>query len=398
MDQRSLVVCAIFKDAAQALPEWIAYHCAIGFDRFVLYDNASTDGGADLLRRFPLADRVTVIQWPQPQGQLSAYRHFIDIFAPAYDWAAFIDVDEFILPLDGSRLQDTLQRCGHASAILLNGRVFGPAGHEEPADGLVIEAYDMRVDDALPVNRHVKSIVRCADLLDVTQDPRIFRLKGPVCNALGQEVPNVGVQQAACFQGLAINHYYTKSRREWLAKVNRDRAMAGGPNHAADLFDQLAAACQVKDETIKAYAPRVRDLLGMGATAAPAVAAPASAMPAATVPPELASVPWAAGAPAGSQPAAGWFVATPSAAPPPVQGQRWTARGPDALEHAAGLALVFRDRSRPAAPWLAALRGDAATLIDPDFLLDEAGRLRDFPDEQEARAACDAALDDYQSG
>src|SRR5487761_1966786 len=128
MDHRSFVVCAMFRDDARYLPEWVAYHHAIGFDRFVLYDNASTDGGADLLRRFPLADRVTVIQWPQPQGQLPAYRHFIDIFAPAYAWAAFIDVDEFILPLGGASLQDTLRRCDQSSAILVNGRVFGPAG------------------------------------------------------------------------------------------------------------------------------------------------------------------------------------------------------------------------------------------------------------------------------
>ena len=128
MDRRSLAVCAIFKNEAPYLLEWIAYHRVIGFDRFVLYDNASTDGGADLVRRSPLTDCATVIHWPQRPGQLSAYRHFIDIFAPAHDWAAFIDLDEFILPLGGNSLADTLQRCSHASAVLANWRVFGPAG------------------------------------------------------------------------------------------------------------------------------------------------------------------------------------------------------------------------------------------------------------------------------
>ena len=132
MDRRSLAVCAIFKNEAPYLLEWIAWHRVIGFDRFVLYDNGSTDGGAELIRHSPLADRVTLIHWPQRPGQLSAYRHFIDIFAPAYEWAAFIDLDEFILPLGDNTLRDTLGRCGQASAVLVNWRVFGPAGHEEP--------------------------------------------------------------------------------------------------------------------------------------------------------------------------------------------------------------------------------------------------------------------------
>ena len=68
----------------------------------------------------------------------------------------------------------------------------------------------------------------------------------------------------------------------------------------------------------------------------------------------------------------------------------------DAQEHGRGLALVFRDRSRPGAPWLAALRGEASGLIDPDFLLDDAGRLRDFTDAAEARIACEAILAEYQ--
>ena len=74
----------------------------------------------------------------------------------------------------------------------------------------------------------------------------------------------------------------------------------------------------------------------------------------------------------------------------------WISRGTDAQEHTRGLALVFRDISRSGAPWLAALRGAAAGLIDPDFLLDDWGRLRDFADDSEARAACEAILADYE--
>jgi len=410
MDRRSLAVCATFRNQAAYLLEWIAYHRVIGFDRFVLYDNGSTDGGADLIRNSPLADRVTVIHWPQRPGQLAAYRHFIDIFAPAYDWAAFIDVDEFVLPLDGTTLQDALQRCAQASAVLVNWRVFGPAGHEEPAPGLVIEAYDLRADDSLPVNRHVKSIVRCADLLDVTQTPHEFRLKGPACNALGQEVPNVSLQQSPCHQGLVINHYYTKSRREWVAKMH-GAGSAGdalAPRYTEDVFDHLAAACQVKDETIKAFAPSVRSLLA-GAVAGmplPASVAPVAAPePAGPVHANFAPVAAPVSVPPRDEPT-GCIPerSTPALQPAAVPAQaapgiaRWRPSGSDAQERLDGLALVFRDRSRPSAGWLAALRGRAAGLIDPDFLLDDSGRLRDFASDEDARAACETILAEYQLG
>lgn len=424
---RSLAICAFFKDQARFLPEWLAYHRAIGFDRFVLYDNGSTDGSAEAIRHSPLSDRVALIQWPQPQGQLAAYRHFIDIFAPAYEWAAFIDPDEFILPCDGQTLQDTLQRCARASAVLVNGRVFGPSGHQEPPPGLVIESYDMRVDDALPVIRHVKSIVRCAELLDVGSEPRTFRLIGAACNPLGLEVPNEPVQAEACCHGLVINHYYTKSRRDWLQRVERDGALDGakGPGFAMELLDQLAAACVVKDEVIKAWAPQVRALLGMGEAVAPGagvaappegsvpavapipppapVASPAVATPAAVAGPAAVPVPTMPAAPpaAAPTPAAPAYSAMPVVSPEPVlpaavpapPQPHWVALGPDALERSDGLAMVFRDRSRTATPWLAALRGGAVRHIDPEFLLDDAGRLRDFPNEDAARAACEAVLE-----
>lgn len=430
MDRRSLAVCAVFKNEARYLLEWIAYHRVIGFDRFVLYDNGSTDGGADLIRSSPLADRVTVVHWPQRPGRLSAYRHFIDIFAPAYDWTAFIDVQEFILPLDGTTVSDTLQRCAQASAVLVNWRVFGPAGHEAPAPGLVVEAYDLRAEDALPVNRHVKSIVRCADLLDVMQTPHEFRVKGPACNPLGQEVPNTAVQQTPCHHGLVINRYHTRSRREWLARAQGSNAMLDDARleYTEDMFNHLEAVCHVRDTTIQAYVPPVRALLperstSVGATTSlnPDEPAATPAVPGQawepvvepsggidTVAAAIADPSWPSRLPAfptprrlEPQPATGQAPGTATAqhaAPAPAPAAGWAASGPDAQQHRNGLALVFRDRSRSTAPWLAALRGRAAGLIDPDFLLDESGRLRDFPTDQEARAACEAALTEYQLG
>src|SRR5947209_4668609 len=39
----SLAICAIFKDEAPYLAEWVTFHRLMGVDRFYLYDNRSTD-------------------------------------------------------------------------------------------------------------------------------------------------------------------------------------------------------------------------------------------------------------------------------------------------------------------------------------------------------------------
>ena len=381
MATQKLAICAIFKNEAPFLLEWIAYHIAVGFEHLVLYDNDSTDGGAALIRNSPLAERVTVIHWPQRPGQLSAYRHFIDIFAPGFDWATFIDIDEFILPLNRGGISETLDRLGNASAVLVHRRVFGPSGKDERPDGLVIENYDRRAPDEFDMNRHVKSLVRCADLLDVTQNPHEFMVRGLVFNTAGRLSPNVAVQETACHEALVINHYHTRSRQDWQAKIARGSAMfdQSEPRYDVALIDHFADACQLEDRTIQSFVPEVRVLLGVAASApppTPAVAPPVVAPPVVT--PPVVTPPVVAAQPA-------------RVIEQPVEAARgWIWAGPNAQQHTA--ALVFRDGSRDGKPWLAALRGRPASLVDPDFLVDQAGRIRDFATDAEARAACEAAL------
>src|SRR5579863_9708088 len=96
-----IAICAIFKDEARDLLEWLAYHTMIGVDQFFLYDNGSSDGGSDLVRRSSFARHVMVTNWPDRPGQLSAYNHFRVHHVASFTWVGFIDIDEFIMPLTG---------------------------------------------------------------------------------------------------------------------------------------------------------------------------------------------------------------------------------------------------------------------------------------------------------
>lgn len=320
-----LGACAIFRNEAPYLLEWLAYHMAVGVDRFVLYDNRSTDGGADRVRQSAFAERVTVVPWPDEPGQLSAYAHFVAHHAARFDWVAAIDLDEFLLPLDAPSVPAMLARYDGFSGVMVSWLVFGPSGWNRPPPGLVIESYHQRAAEDLPLNHHVKTIYRGADVLGVTRNSHEFDLRGPVCNTAGQAVPNTGIQPVPCHTGMVLNHYQTRSRQEWTAKLRRGSAMivSDQPRYPPELIDHYVDVCRTEDRRIMRWIPEVQRLLRDG--------------------------------------------------PPPL---------PEPF--------VFQDRSRPDAPWHAALRDRADPFAAPRLLCDRDGRPLAFPTERDAEAACDA--------
>jgi hypothetical protein len=257
-----IAVCAIFKDEAPYLLEWVAFHKMIGVDLFVLYDNGSTDGGPDMIRNSSFARNVTLIEWADRPGQLSAYRHFHENYAKDFTWAAFIDLDEFIMPVNGSSIRDILMRKVYEpySDILLNWLIFGPSGQVAKPPGLVIENFTMRVPDETEANRHVKSLVRTKDLVRVSSTPHIFDCARPTCNARGETVFSHAMQPVGCFDVMVINHYFTKSLEEWNFKRRRGRGDSLEP-HEDRIFSDVQAQATVEDKRALRFVPRLRALL-----------------------------------------------------------------------------------------------------------------------------------------
>jgi hypothetical protein len=443
MQKPKLVICAAFANAARGLPEWLAYHHAVGVGHFVLYDTGSDDNPAAAIRASRLAERVTLIRWPQrhaatPDSATAAHQHFIDIFAGAFDWTAFLAVDEFLLPLGGPSAADMLDLYGDGAAVLVHRRIFGPGATQAPPAGPTLAAYDRRAADEFPAHRLVRLIARGTALREATQDPPWFRVEGPVFNTAGQVADTAPVQPRGCFQHLVVNHYCLRPRQEWLAAVQQDAVLAGAPlpENEAELYDFLAELGAVRDDAIQAFLPAMQAWLEPATrppvaaaadaepTAGPLAAAPAATLLSAQVsaqpaPPGAAppgampagmsapgSTPVAAATPGTAPSATPGTAATPDPAPSAAAGTApapatadasrptatWLPRGQDALERNGGGALVFRDRSRAGEHWLAALRGGRVGVIDPAFLIDEFDRIKDFPSDAEARAACEAAL------
>lgn len=87
----SLIVCAVFRNEARYLEEWILYHSLAGVQGFMLYENNSTDDWRSV-KSFP---HVQVIEWSHSQP--AAFGHCIDSANASH--VALIDIDEFLAPV-----------------------------------------------------------------------------------------------------------------------------------------------------------------------------------------------------------------------------------------------------------------------------------------------------------
>jgi hypothetical protein len=259
-DSERIGVCAIFKNEAPFLLEWIAYHSVIGVDHFILFDNGSTDGGNSVILNSKLARFVTIIDWPERPGQMTAYKHCIETFFKDFGWMAFIDVDEFIHPLCDSSLPDLLKRAGNHPAMLLNWMNFGPGGHRSRPSGLVLEDYTFRLPAGSAVNRHVKSIIRRTGIVR-TSGCHVAQLREEPCDANGKTISNQAIRAEACMETAVLNHYYTKSWEDWELKVKRGRAtMPDDPEvqRKIEWFARYEKTATVEDKRICRFLPAVK--------------------------------------------------------------------------------------------------------------------------------------------
>jgi hypothetical protein len=106
-----LSICAIFKDEAPYLPEWIEFHRLVGVERFFLYDNGSGDGGREVVEPWVRAGVVSVFDCSTPLaegGQGRAYADALNRARGRTRWLAFIDLDEFLFSPGGLALPDVL--------------------------------------------------------------------------------------------------------------------------------------------------------------------------------------------------------------------------------------------------------------------------------------------------
>lgn len=232
---RYLSVVAIMKNEGRYLREWIEFQRLMGVYRVYLYDNGSTDDTNEVVAPYVAEGFLTVIPWmtfdARAQGQIQAYAHALCNFGPQFRWMAFIDLDEFLFPVTAPDLVEVLSSYDDCPCLCVPRFIFGFAGHESPPPGLVIENYTQRApfppapdckDYRLLLG--FKSIVQPAAVVSVNS-AHMFDLACGITGGFDEcktLVKKEGiVRNPPPGAVLRINHYFTRSRQEFAAKINR---------------------------------------------------------------------------------------------------------------------------------------------------------------------------------
>ncbi|WP_429025199.1 glycosyltransferase family 2 protein [Aeromonas media] len=264
-----LFIAAIVKNELNSLLEWIAYHRVLGVHGFIIADNGSNDGTRELLGDLSKLGILTVLDHPTigaQKPQLPAYERILRICPCDVDLLAFIDADEFLLPLEQEQLIPTLQGWfadDSVSAVALNWSNFGSNGETFANEGLVIERFTKRAPQTFNVNHNFKSIVRPART-ERFFNPHYANLRyGRYIDVQGHDLVlhpqhGYGVSAEVIWNGVRVNHYAVKSLEEFLlgkhlrgsaATVNRVKHKAYFKAHDRNDETCLLAA---------ALAPRVK--------------------------------------------------------------------------------------------------------------------------------------------
>jgi hypothetical protein len=215
------LVC-IAKNEDNYIKEWCDYHLKLGFDDIFIYQNN--------WRTSIFSDKIHNFEIDGVSKQIESYNSFINNFHSKYDWAAFFDVDEFLVLKKHNNVKDFISEYSNYNSIGVNWVLFGDNGLNDCDNGNyeVIKRFTKRQSK---INPHIKSIVKL--------NPNVrMSVHNPNCTWV--DTNNIEHTGPFNYQGnddvAIINHYFCKTKKEFITKVMRGRADTGQIRNLSD-FD-----------------------------------------------------------------------------------------------------------------------------------------------------------------
>ncbi len=224
--ENELSVAAIMKNEGPYLKEWLDFHILAGVDKFYLYDNDSTDDTTKILAPYIRRGIVEYTYFPGERRQNPAYIDALNRFSDKTKWMAFIDLDEFIVPVHHKNIPEFLQTLPKNFALLvLTWVMYGSSGHKEKPCGMVIENYKYHGDRTRPSG--CKSIFN-PRLVVRQRNPHINDVAGFIIDENGKKLGRINqtYNPPSCNK-IRCNHYITKSYEEYKARCMKGDASNG---------------------------------------------------------------------------------------------------------------------------------------------------------------------------
>lgn len=226
-----VAICAIFKNEALYLREWIEFHKIVGVNHFYLYNNNSEDDYETVLEPYIKDGIVTLTQWPKNQAQMQCYHDGIERFKNETEWLTFVDIDEFIVPNTTDNIYDFLKPFQkNRPVVIAYWKMFGTSGMlKRNTSGLVTKDFTVSWNKYVNIGKIFfntsfdfdKNYKRnetlhhyCWGKKGRTEIPPV-NIFGKMCTFGKNPIPR---NADATYFPLQINHYFTKTYEEYLQK------------------------------------------------------------------------------------------------------------------------------------------------------------------------------------
>lgn len=254
-EKYNVSICAIFYNEARYLQEWIEYHLMMGVEHFYLYNNDSTDHYAEVLAPYVSEGIVDLIDWPNLDGRIfmywqkDAYNHCVSNFGHDSKWVAFIDIDEFILPVKHSSIPDFLKGYEKFGGVKIFWQNYGTSYLPTfPEGALAIEAFTRKAPVLHEKNTWGKTIAQPKKVKKCFIHEMVYK-KGfydvtPSKKKVADDGKRVQIDQ------IRLNHYFTRAIDfVWEVKIPRIEQYTRKPMSEEDI-DHLLNDFNVEEDLI----------------------------------------------------------------------------------------------------------------------------------------------------
>lgn len=233
-----LAVCAIAKDEGPYFQEWIEWHLCQGVERFYIYDNESSDGTREILEPYIQKGIVVYKYWPGYRRQLAAYDDCLENYRFDSRWIAFIDLDEFIVPVKDASIPEFLKRFENFAGVEINWLIYGSGGMRTKMPGTMMERFKRHSKPDHRLNRHVKSIVDPRRVFTMIGCHEAAKISGYIADSHGEPVRKNFRERVPQQDIIRINHYAVRSYEEFTEKQARGRASGTQRTVKDEYFNQ----------------------------------------------------------------------------------------------------------------------------------------------------------------
>lgn len=232
--EHDLVICAIFRDEAPYLKEWIEFHRLVGVEHFYLFNHKSEDNFKKILSPY-IRKGIVSLYGTHPYSsdsekmedfnhvQCQVYTDMAQALANKVKWVIFLDIDEFLFPVNQLSLREVLKEYDDCAGVSVNWQMFGSSFVKTmPKNQLLIETFTRCAPQDYPVNKHVKTIVQPQYVAEF-KNPHAPEYIAGYTQVNSDKIPFSGpFSPYINVDKLRINHYWTRDEDYmWQVKIPR---------------------------------------------------------------------------------------------------------------------------------------------------------------------------------